>query len=72
MLFKSAAEVTMSFEELIVAARVEDLRRDIARWERGQSAVAELRDAHHEPKPRFGFRRRSPRRAWSLNRETSE
>ena len=54
----------MSFEELIVAARVEDLRRDIARWERGQSAIAELRDAHHEPKPRFGFRRRSPRRAW--------
>ena len=62
----------MSFEELIVAARVEELRRDIARWERGQAAIAELRDAQQHPGPRFSFRRRPLRRTWSLNREISD
>lgn len=60
----------MSFEELIVSARINELRRDIARWERGESALAELRAAEPQSKSRFRIRPR--RRAWSLNRELGD
>ena len=62
----------MSFEELVVHARVDELRRDIARWERGESALAELRAAQPQSRSRFGFRVRPRRRAWSLNRELGD
>ena len=60
-------EVPMFYEELLVQARLDDLRRDIERWHRGQAALAELRAG--QPQPRFGFRPRPRRGAWGLKRE---
>lgn len=41
----------MGFEELAAQARLEEIRRDIARWERGEAALAEFRG--HAGRPKF-------------------
>ncbi|MGH2632487.1 MAG: hypothetical protein ACRDG3_03670 [Tepidiformaceae bacterium] len=62
----------MSFEELAVEARIEEIRRDIARWARGQAVLSELRVGQPRSRSRFGFKLRRSRGPWSLTRELAE